>query len=211
MDWKLTREMGTNQEHAVAQLAASLVGYANTSIGHELPSIERLEVIAMNAKRFILAGRVVDWMMALCTAVPDLRRASIHLGSTPDVGEDGQIRYDFDVGTSCVNSTSQCLRHHAEVEDLAVQWILEDGTYPTFVRELLAADPREEVVLQLDLCRDSLPWDSRDTQNRVAEYFRAFREASPGVAHEIDVGLRFGADLSSVEERQPAQPRPRAA
>lgn len=209
MDWNLTREIGTNQEHAVAQLAASLVGYANTSIGQELPSIERLEVMAMSAKRFILAGRVVAWMMDLCTAVPDLRRATISLVSTPDEGEDGQLRYDFDVGTSCVDSNSQCPRRHAEVDDLTVQWILEDGTYPTFVRELMAADPNEEVVLPLTLCRDSLPWIVRGAQSDVTEYFRAFREASPQLAHDIEVGLQFGADANKVQDR--ARNRPRAA
>ncbi|MDF8364692.1 hypothetical protein [Achromobacter anxifer] len=209
MDRKLTGEMGMNQEHAVARLAASLVGYANTSIGRELPSIERLEVMAMGAKRFILAVLVVDWMMALCTAVPDLRRATIHLVSTPDEGEDGQVRYDFDVGVSCVESNSQCLRHYAEVEDLTVRWMLEDATYPTFVRELLAADPNEQVILPLTLCRESLPWDVRETQRDATEYFRAFREASPRLAHDIVVGLQFGADVNKVQDR--ARDRPRAA
>lgn len=205
MDGKIIGEMGINQEHAVAQLAASLVGYANTSIGHELPSIERLEVIAASAKRFILANQLVNWMMELCAAVPELQSAEIHIVSTPELGHDGEVRYDFDVRVSNLKSP----RFQDDVEYQTQLWILEEGTYPTFARELLAVDPKGEAVLALMLCRDSLPWTVRDTEARVARYFLAFREAAPQLAHNIEVGLQFGADANKVQDR--ARDRPRAA
>ncbi|CUJ69118.1 Uncharacterised protein [Achromobacter sp. 2789STDY5608633] len=207
MDKNPSRSLENNQEHAVAQLAASLIGYANTSVGQALPSIERLNVMAMNAKRLILAGRIVDWMMDLCTAVPDLRRANLYVVSSPEQGSDGAILYDFDLSVSCVESNSLSLLHDATVTEQATLWLLEEGTYPTFARDIVAVEPNEQSVLELQLCRDSLPGSSRETGVSMREYFEAFRTASPVLAHEIETGLLYGCET----DHNKVHDRPRAA